>query len=279
MDLNLVNDSPIHPCANTIEYLNGNKAAILFIHGFPSSPAEHLLAVNLAKSFPFDLLSPRIPTFASDYNLFLKTTFNDWYEFIKSYYITWRKKYSRFFIVGTSMGGAITLKLASEFSNDNKLRPTAITTIAAPVFLNRFPSLTFRQPFAFCLPLIGIFTKAVKPVLRYPTKEKRDGVENWCGYNGIFVKPTISFFKALKIIKKNLANVSVPAMLIHHKGDKTVPFANLFYIASKISSHQVECHILQDMSLTENRHCLLIYKSVSQKLLNKIITFFNTLEE
>ena len=279
MNLNDIQDSPLHPFAATIEHLNNNKQAILFIHGFPSSPAEHLLAVNQVKKLPFDIFSPRIPTFASDYKLFLKTTFSNWYEFIKNYYIKWRKKYSAFYIIGTSMGGAITLKLASEFSCDKKLKPTAIATIAAPVFLNQFRSRTFRQPLAPMLGVLQFFIKSINPQLRFPTKEKRDGIENWCGYNGIFVAPTRTFFKALKQIKKGLPQISVPTLLMHHKGDKTVPFVNMLFIASKISSNNLVCHVLNNMELSENRHCLLMYKSIGPTLVSTIIDFFNSLEK
>lgn len=282
MDLTTVKDEPFHPIAKTIERIHTSRKtekAILFIHGFPSSPSTYRQVAQNAYALGYDVFAPRIPTFASDYRLFLQTRFNDWYQFIKQFYLEKRKQYKRFYLLGTSMGGSIALKLTEEFSADERQKPTAVCTIAAPVFINRLRSGVLRQPFVFMLYLLYPFVKAINPSLRYPHHDVDfDGMEEWTGYNGIFVRQTVSFFNALKIIRKKLPKITVPLYLIHDRNDKTVPFQNQAFIHNRVGSPFVLSESLDLQGLKGKRHTLLLYKPIQEEGLTRIHQFFESRE-
>lgn len=281
MDLTGVQDEAFHAIAKTIEISHSSKPsdkAILFIHGFPSSPSTYRNATQIGYRLGYDVFAPRIPTFASDYRLFMETQFDDWYQYIKNYYLQKRVRYKRFYVIGTSMGGSIALKLAEEFSSDEKLKPTALCTIAAPVFINRLRSGVLRQPFAFLLYFLYPFKKAINPSLRYPHTMDIDGMEEWTGYNGIFIRQTVSFFNALKKIRRELPKINIPIYLIHDRDDKTVPFQNQAFIHKQVKSPFVLSESLDLQGLKGNKHALLLYKPVQEEGFIRIHQFFESRE-
>lgn len=276
----LIDKEPFDPSAQSIKIQtlpvdsNGlREKAILFLHGFPSSPATYVYTAKQASQRGYDVFAPRIPTFASDYNLFAQSSFPQWYQFIKEFYQTHRIEYKYFYIVGTSMGGAMALKLAEDFSQ-TELAPTAISTIATPVFINKWIRGHIKQPIAPLLPLFALFIKKIRPANKYPSSKELDGIENWVGYKGFFPRQILSLFQNLRKIDRQLPKITVPIRLFHGKTDKTVPHINMKYISKKISSSAIESETLNIKHLKSRHHCLLLYTSLRDDIFEKIDTFF-----
>lgn len=261
--------------AESFESVKGNKKAVLFIHGFPGSPKMFHLIRDLAIKDGYDVFNPKLPGFGCQIEDLLETNFSQWYSYIRDYYLDKRGNYNDFYIVGTSMGGALTLKLAQEYNEEHIDSPTAIAVTAAPVFLNNLLKGVIKNPSIYFVRTISLFKKYIPP--KRPRKSKEfdeDGDTEWVGHKGIFPKQAYSLIMALKTIKKRLNEVDVPCYLCQAKEDKTVPFENLYYILNKISSDDIKVNVFSLKQWKHTNHSLFIYRSVGPKLWEDIDQFF-----
>lgn len=110
----------------------------------------------------YDVFAPLIPTFGSSIEDFKKTNFSQWFSYIDKYYTSLRFSYEKVFIIGVSMGGAMTLKLCERYSS-SPLAPEAVAVLSAPVVYNSFirdriitdPSFYIARTVALFKPVIG----------------------------------------------------------------------------------------------------------------------------
>ncbi len=253
----------------------GSEKAVLFVHGFPSTPAVYRWAAGELSKEGWDCAAPLLPGFGTDWHDLISTNYSQWYSYLSEYYRDLRKLYKKLFIVGTSMGGALTLKLAEDFSSDPELAPDGIVTIAAPVFINKiFFKGILKNPGYYFVRTIGWFVKSWKAEnVKTESPNNVDGRGRWRGYDGIFPVQTYSLKIGLKKIGRDLERVTVPHLIFHDRGDRTVPFENSLYIAGKVKSPSVELRITRIGPVNHEHHNLLIYDSTRKDVLEGIKNF------
>ena len=78
----------------------------------------------------------------------------------------------------------------------------------------------------------------------------------------------------LKLIERHLDKVTVPILMMHSKKDRTVPFANLFYIASRLGTKEITCRIIDSGEFDYTHHCLFMYDTLRERLVNETVAFF-----
>ncbi len=247
--------------------------AIIMIHGLPSTPYSYQFASKAAYNEGYDVFVPLLPGFGTKPDDFAQTSYYQWYQYMKEYYLDKRSQYKHLYIIGTSMGGAMTLNLGEDFSN-SKTKPDAICSIAAPVFLNNLRLKVVKSWLYYILRTVALFISTIKVDIHQGNDKENDGDELWIGYKGSFVRVGLSFLYALKHIRKNLQEITVPIMVVHDKQDGTVSYKNLPYIVQHIKSNAVE-ELTTEMNQPHNRHVLLMYKSIHESLMKKILTFFS----
>ncbi|MDC7245021.1 MAG: alpha/beta fold hydrolase [Sphaerochaetaceae bacterium] len=255
-----------------LEHDEKSNKAIIMIHGLPSTPYAYDYAAKKAFEEGYDIFVPLLPGFGTKPEHLENTTYSQWFAYMKEYYLDKRSQYEKLYVIGTSMGGAMTLHLAETFTKEAQ-RPDAVCTIAAPVFLNNISEGVVKNWLYYFARTVALFTASIKTGIHYGKEEENDGDELWIGYKGVFVRVGVSFLSALKKIKRNLSSINVPIFMLHDHNDRTVPSVNLEYIYKHISSTEKEYEITH-MDKDHNRHVLLMYKSVQQQLLEKILSFF-----
>ncbi len=257
------------PDCRSIVIKKGNRNAVMMIHGYPTTPAMYKYASKRAELAGYDVHAPLIPTFGADYHDFEKTNFSSWYNWIEKYYLSLEKEYDRVFVIGISMGGAMTLKLAENHS------PAAIAIIGAPVVYNSL----FRDHVVTSWPsyiarIAGIFTPAIGAGIVTEKKDSNDGNEDWKGYKGLFPKQGASLVWNLRTIRKELGKIKVPMLSIHDRGDKTVPFANQGIIKKETDTESEFIETEMSDEYKHSHHALLMYKSIQSELMDRILSFF-----
>lgn len=275
----IANAEPFDPRCHPITLIHNppSKRAILMVHGFPSTPYTYDWAAKTTHAQGYDVFAPLLPGFGSDPNLLATSNFELWYAALRAEYLRLRQEYAQLYVVGTSLGGAMTLRLGEEFSQTPE-EPTALVTIAAPVFLNSLRDWVFQDWRLYIARTIALFTPAFGMDIFSGKEEENDGDELWIGYKGSFVRPGLSIVHALKHIRANLGAITTPLMALHDRNDRTVPYKNLAVITQGVSStHLISRSV--EMEANHNRHILLMYRSVQAELLAEILTFFTTLEE
>jgi carboxylesterase len=262
----------IHKNASPIFHIEGNDTAIIFVHGFPGTPAEVRYFSQRAIDDGYDVLSPLLPGFGTSVDDLKQTYFTQWYNYVQDLYEEHRLNYEYFFVVGVSMGGTITLKIAEEFSDNEQLTPTGIATISAPVFINSLlENCVVYNPSLYFVRIGSFFTDEMKWVSKIYTE---DGSDRAISYTGSALpKQGYSFKMAMKEVKSDLYKISVPIFLAHSKRDKIIPYKNLFYITKNISSESISIKIYNKRGIRHTHHVLTAYNSTRDSLYNNLIYF------
>jgi len=249
--------------AAPIYHINEQKKCILFIHGFPSTPAGFAFSAQLAKEKGFDVMVPLLPGYGTHPSDIVKTSFNQWYLYIKDLYISRREFYEEFYICGNSLGGAIALKLMEELSGSDEFRPTAGITVSAPVFIDN-PLRFFIRTISWVMPHIP----------RSPSsRADQDGDSEWLGYRGQFPGQAYGILMNLQKIRAELHNITCPLFLVQAKNDKIVTFDNISAIMHGVSSEFLKMRIFNLSSWKHTHHSLFLYKSVRKTLTEEILSF------
>jgi carboxylesterase len=139
-----------------------------------------------------------------------------------------------FFVIGLSMGGTIALYLASERNLNG------VVTLSTPISLRHWTSRL--------LPLARPFVKSVK--------KKRNPEIRWTpemGYDRYPLGGAVEFFELMRTTRKRLKDVRCPAMILHARGDRTVPTWNADVIYREIGSEEKQRVILEKPSHTITR--------------------------
>lgn len=260
-----------------IYLLNDNDKAIMFVHGMPSSPATYIYYSELASDRGYDVIVPLLPGFGTTNTDLYDQTFSGWVKFLSEKYELYRRLYDKFYIVGISMGGSLSLRLAEMYS-DTQLEPTAVAVTAAAVFLNNIPQGVILNPALFFVRTIGWFVDEVPGngasfFAQYP-----DGGHRWRGYSANFPRQLHSYKMYLKKIKRDLDKITVPLYLAHDINDKTVPYKNMNYIAEHVTSEIVETNSVDLGDIPHSHHILYIYDSTRDLMYEDIMNFFESLD-
>lgn len=256
-----------------LEHAPPSEKAVIMVHGYPSTPYAFRYAADRAYQAGYDVFVPLLPGFGTKPEDLYGTTFTQWYGYVQRFYRDKRASYPSLFVIGTSMGGAMTLRLGEEFSGTGEA-PDALATVAAPVFFND-PRHLFIQKWGYAIMrTVALFTPAIKPGIQYGGQKSNDGEELWIGYSGAFVRGGVSFMHALKGIRRNLPLITVPMLSMHDVEDRTISYRNLKEIESGVSSKSFVARTVR-MTSAHNRHVLLMYPSVQEQLMNEILEFFD----
>ncbi len=262
----------MHEHASPIFHIEGNKTAIIFIHGFPGTPAEVRYFSQRAIDDGYDVISPLLPGFGTSVDDLKETYFTQWYNYVRDLYEEHRLNYEYFFVVGVSMGGTITLKIAEEFSNNEQLSPTGVATISAPVFINSLlEHCVVYNPSLYFVRIGSFFTDEMKWEGKIYTE---DGSDRAISYTGSALpKQGYSFKMAMKEVKSNLHKISIPIFLAHSKRDKIIPYKNLFHITENISSEDISIKIYNKRGIRHTHHVLTVYDSTRESLYKSLMLF------
>jgi carboxylesterase len=255
--------------------VHGNRRAVLYIHGFPSTPATYEYVAHLSELNGYDVFAPLLPGCGTTPKDLTSKNFTQWYAFVRDLYLRYRKDYDYFYLAGSSMGGALSLKLAEEFSGTS-LSPSAIFVASTPVFLNSIHNFAMRSPLLYLIRMVGWFFDYIPAKRRF--KELEDGEERWIGYSGLFPRQIYSLMIALRPIRRNLRKITVPVYAVHSKGDRTASFKNLKFIMNHVSSELRKQKIYDLRKFNHSRHTLFLYDSTRDDIWSELSSFFREVE-
>lgn len=199
----------------------GGSNGVLLIHGFTGSPAELLLLGEYLNCAGYTVLGVRLAGHGTNELNLMKTTNEDWFNSVLDGYAILKSLCEKVFVVGHSMGGLLTLKLAY-FRKVEK-----IVTLAAPIFINENLHLQDLPPRSECKDFCYIRPhrrlKNVPPAV-----------------NKVYRKmPYISIHEVVNLIEEIkilLPKITVPILIMHGLEDHTVQYKSADFIDEKISS-------------------------------------------
>jgi carboxylesterase len=203
---------------------DGDDTGVLLVHGYTSTPqsmrpwAKHLAAQGWTVRLPL------LPGHGRTWQFLNTTRWQDWYAEIDSAFSELRSRCARVFVTGLSMGGLLATKLAL----DQGPRVAGMVLVN-PIYLhdNRMlPALPMLQRFVPSFPPVANDIKMVggEPELAYdrnPLRAMHSQTQLWLE------------------VRRDLAEIIQPVLLLHSRVDHVVPPASSRYFLDHISSTDV----------------------------------------
>ncbi|NUR62602.1 MAG: alpha/beta fold hydrolase [Catenulispora sp.] len=205
---------------------------VLLCHGFTGSPqslrpwAEHLAAAG------FGVRLPRLPGHGTDWRDMQVTTWDDWYAEVDRAFHELKAAYDRVFVMGLSMGGTLTLRLAERHGAD----------VAGIVLVN--PSV---KPDKAVIKLLPVLKHLVPSVGGIGNAINKEGVTE-LAYSRVPLKALDSFARGWHTVRADLPKVTQPTLLYRSVTDPVVHPSNSALILARISSTDVTEHVLEKSS-------------------------------
>jgi carboxylesterase len=198
------------------------STAVLMVHGFTGSPSEFRRAGYFLNEMGYTVNAIRLPghgTCPEDMN---RTSWTDWYDHVlQSYEEMKAKSYEKLIVMGHSMGGLLSLKLACERQVDG------IISLATPIHLtNRKTMLAYWLQY-----WIPYIEKRSTP----PLAENNRLDEAW-SYRKTPTRCVVSLRKLLKMVKQMLPLVQAPIYIGQGLQDRVVRHHSAAYIHERVSS-------------------------------------------
>jgi carboxylesterase len=202
---------------------DGSDVGVLLLHGFTGSPkavtpwGESLAAQGWAVSVP---LLPGHGTRWQDMN---GTRWVDWYDEADRALTELRSRCSHVFVMGLSMGGSLTLRLAEERGTD----------ISGIVLVN--PAVHSERPDRFLLP----FIQAIIPSFPGISNDIAMPGQDEGAYDRMPLKAAHSLTKLWSAVKADIGKVTQPVLLFRSVQDRVVEASNSAWILANVSSADV----------------------------------------
>jgi carboxylesterase len=207
-------------------FFPGGDTGCLLIHGFTGAPKEmRWMGDHLAEQ-GFTVFAPRLFGHATQPSDIIRARWHDWVASAEDGYRMLEKVCSRIFIMGLSMGGALTLILSARY-------PTSgIVVMSTP---HTIPHRVART----LLPLIPILSKFWKYSAKGPSDYiDQEALAEHVSYDVNPVRSVIELDELLAEMRSGLSKINVPAQLIYSTGDQTVSTDHAHAIFDALATEQ-----------------------------------------
>ncbi len=214
-------------------YFRGGPTGCLLIHGFTGTPREmRFLGQHLARE-GHTVLGARLFAHATQQKDMLRARWPDWYASAEDGFHLLREHAQRVVAMGLSMGGVLALLMAA------RLPLAGVVAMSTP-YHPPDPRMKLRPLFALLSP-VWRFAKKGPPDwhdpraavghLEYPLAPVRGGAE---------------MYDLLIELRRALPSVRCPALIIHSRGDLTVPAHHAEAILTHLGSPRKELLWVED---------------------------------
>jgi carboxylesterase len=196
-------------------YFEGNSVGILVSHGFTgSTQSMRPLGEAYAKA-GYTVCGPRLKGHGTHYEEMEGTTYEDWTASVEEGYQWLSARCSTIFVTGLSMGGTLTLYLAQKHPEIK-----AIIPINAAIDI---PTMAGAQQ------IQARFLDAIGSDIKNPAVTE-------LAYEKTPVQSLKEINKLMALVKKNLYEITCPALIFVSSVDNVVPPDNSKVIYEEISS-------------------------------------------
>ncbi|WP_121613021.1 alpha/beta hydrolase [Mesobacillus foraminis] len=215
----MVENYPVIEGAEAFFY-KGNEVGILISHGFVGTPQSVRFIGESLAGYGYTVLAPRLPGHGTHYSDLESVTYEDWFEELEKNYLLLEGQCKKVFVIGQSMGGTLTLRLAHKYP---QIR--GIATVNAALTIPCFENLKGdNQP-------------------RY-IKEGEPDIKARGVHEITYQKTPLHAVRQLQALMEGtpslFSDITVPILCIKSVEDHVVPPANTEWIYSSVKSGRKE---------------------------------------
>jgi carboxylesterase len=199
-------------------YFKGNAIGCLLVHGFTGSPSEMRLMGEYLADKGFTVLGVRLEGHGTSPEDMIHTEYRNWYTSVEHGLARLRQECDKIFVMGLSMGGILSLYLASNHAVDG------VVSLSAPIFINN------RK-----LPLLPIYrmfkTYEPKPRKPLPVDPKYN-----ISYDRTPLRCVSSLLELINLVKVRLKDITAPVLIIQSRSERTVKPESAEYIYRNLTA-------------------------------------------
>ena len=227
------NAIPLIPGADPFSHA-GSGVGVLLCHGFTGSPhsmrpwAEYLAEAGLTVELP------RLPGHGTTWQDMATTTSDDWYSEVETALLDLARRCDEVFVMGLSMGGALSLRLAQEHPE----------TVKGVVLVN--PSLVVEDR---RLPIIAPVRRLAARVLPSTPGIGSDVALNAVsegGYDRIPTAAAATLPKLWRAVQDGMSGLRAPVLAYRSAQDHVVGPDSLRILARRAVNTRLTIHLLHD---------------------------------
>lgn len=202
-------------------FLPGGKIGCLLIHGFTGTPKEMRLLGNSLAENGYTVLVPRLFGHATDPTDLHFARWQDWLTSVEDGLNLLKGSTEKQFVMGLSMGGILSMISAARYP------VTGVAAFSTPITLPADPRTNL-------LPLVGWLNfHAGKGT---PDWHNLEWAKEHIDYPYYPSRAVLELKKLMEVMRGELKNVHIPALMIQSRGDRSIPPGSMDYICSNLSS-------------------------------------------
>jgi carboxylesterase len=202
---------------------SGGKTGLLLLHGFTGSTAEMQPMGRFFHKLGFTVHAPLLAGHGTTPEEMAKTRWADWWQSaVEGYDRLVQEGCERIVVAGLSMGGLLTLRLAYHRT------PAAVISLNAPVGV-RDKRIRWAK-----------YVHYVRPYIPRSEKKEVHIESEIVPYDRSPVVCAASLWELITLMRKEMVQVKVPALIIQSINDETVEPSSGDYIYSHICSNYKE---------------------------------------
>jgi len=235
-------------------FIPAGETGCLLTHGFTASPQEvRELGTHLAQH-GCTVLGVRLFAHGTKMEDMNRARWTDWLGSVEDGYCLLRDCCKRIFFIGSSVGGSLSLILATEFPN------AGVVTLATPFRLppnRRLERLKpFMKPLSHMLPAIAKGS---------PDWHDPKAQDERVAYSGYPLRAILELEPLLAAMRGALPKVRVPALLMHSKNDRFIPPDHMQQIYELLGSSDKSMVWVEDSShvITCDAERTVVFKNVT----------------
>jgi len=209
---------------------DGGSTGALVIHGFTGSPKSMLPLAQRLASADMTVRLPRLPGHGTRWQDMNLTRWEDWYAEVDRAFRELHDRCDRVFVLGLSMGGSLTLRLAEEKGS----------AVAGIVLINA--AVHTERKDRYLLPVL----QALVPSFPGISNDIKKPGQDEGAYTKIPLKAAHSLSKLWSVVRHDIDNVTQPALVFRSAKDHVVEPSNAEWIMSHMRSSDKTLVVLPD---------------------------------
>ncbi|MBC8334943.1 MAG: alpha/beta fold hydrolase [Anaerolineales bacterium] len=220
-------------------FFPGNKTGCLLVHGFTGAPKELRWMGEYLAEEGFSVLGVRLAGHATNPEEMIRTRYIDWMHSVEDGVYFLRGAADRIFLIGLSMGGALSLLMSTKLEVDGVI---AMST-----------------PYKIDLPSLKL-AKILAPIVPYMSKSSDEPGATWfdqdawkdhISYPQNPVRSAVEISLLLEEMRDSLPDATAPTLLVHSHNDTYIPSDSMKNIYNALGTDDKEM-----MWVTESGHVI-----------------------
>lgn len=233
------------------------EAGVLLAHGITGAPTEMKPLIRKLAARGLTVWCPGLAGHCSSLKELKRTRWTDWYATLEESLLAMREECSTVFVSGLSMGALLALKLAA----DHPDLVNGVATLSATFFYDGWNVPRFKQ--RYLLPVLlhsplrhfmsyhepppyGIKDERLREMIALVYASDSTQQPEKFGYSEFPGDTIFETFRLIKAVKRQLARVTAPLLILHATEDDMASPANATFLASHVGSDDVEVFFIDD---------------------------------